>query len=89
MTWVITAQCDNRKLARCLEHCPVPNCIFTSELDSQFYIDPNLCTDCGECDLSCPVAAIFPAFALPEYLEHYEALNASAAQRVKGATAIE
>lgn len=89
MTWVITGQCDCRKLARCLEHCPVPNCIFTSDQDTQFYIDPRLCIDCGQCDMSCPVAAIFPASALPEHLAHYEAINADAALRLNGAVSFE
>lgn len=89
MTWVITEQCDNRKLARCLEHCPIPECIVTSDMDSQFYIDPDLCTDCGACDLSCPVAAIFPASALPEHWAHFQVKNADAVRRIKQGASLE
>lgn len=58
MTWVITATCEGERLAKCIVACP-EDAIQTSPDAKQYYINPSVCTDCGLCDLACPVAAIF------------------------------
>ncbi|REK58278.1 MAG: ferredoxin [Thermobacillus sp.] len=69
MAWVITPPCEGEKLAKCVAVCP-ENAIETSEDAGQYYINPYKCTDCGLCDLTCPVAAIFPAAAVPKQWRH-------------------
>ncbi|MFO7275172.1 MAG: ferredoxin family protein [Bacillota bacterium] len=84
MAWVITEPCVGHKYAKCVEHCPV-NAIQTAEGEPQYYIDPDLCINCGSCDLACPVAAIFPEEAVPEQWLAYIALNREFFARKKGA----
>lgn len=86
MAWVITEPCRCTKLAACVEHCP-EGAIITGAAEEQYYIDPLRCTGCGACDQSCPVAAIFPDYAVPEEWQHYIERNASAAARLRAATA--
>jgi ferredoxin len=72
LAWVITKPCECNVYARCLEHCP-EKCINTGPGETQYFIDPTRCTNCGGCDLSCPVAAIFPEEAVPEqWRDHIE-----------------
>lgn len=56
MAYVITAPCQGEKAGECLEVCPV-DCI--AEGSDQYYIDPDICIDCGACQAVCPVDAIF------------------------------
>ncbi|MFZ5817300.1 MAG: 4Fe-4S binding protein [Bacillota bacterium] len=84
MAWVITEPCQCKAYARCLEHCPVEGCILTGPGESQYYIDPTRCTDCGACDLACPVAAIFPEAAVPDHWQHFIERNRAAAARIRG-----
>lgn len=56
MAYVITFPCQGEKAAECVEVCPV-DCI--AEGKDQFYIDPDICIDCGACQAVCPVDAIF------------------------------
>ncbi|MED1204441.1 indolepyruvate ferredoxin oxidoreductase subunit alpha [Heyndrickxia acidicola] len=56
MAYVITMPCRNEKAAECVEVCPV-DCI--AEGKDQYYIDPDICIDCGACQAVCPVDAIF------------------------------
>jgi ferredoxin len=56
MAYVITFPCQAEKSAECVEVCPV-DCI--AEGKDQFYIDPDICIDCGACQAVCPVDAIF------------------------------
>ncbi|MGO4531780.1 ferredoxin family protein [Paenibacillus sp. 2TAF8] len=65
MSWVITATCEGEVLAKCIVACP-EEAIQTSPGAKQYYINPSVCTDCGLCDLACPVAAIFPESAVPK-----------------------
>ena len=64
MTYVITEPCIGEKNASCVEVCPV-NCIH-SDGGEQYYIDPDVCIDCGDCVAACPVAAIYPARKVPK-----------------------
>jgi len=56
MAFVITEACIDEKAADCVDVCPV-DCIV--EGGDQYFIDPNLCIDCGACEATCPVGAIY------------------------------
>ena len=53
MAYVITDECI--MCGACEGECPVEA---ISEGESQYVIDPKLCTDCGACVDICPVEAI-------------------------------
>ncbi|MBM7599207.1 NAD-dependent dihydropyrimidine dehydrogenase PreA subunit [Virgibacillus halotolerans] len=55
MAYVILEPCGSEKAAECVSICPV-DCI--EEGPEQFFIDPNICIDCGACVATCPVSAI-------------------------------
>ena len=63
MTYVITAACAGTKDTACVQVCPV-DCIHPRpdedafDAQSQLYIDPAECIDCGACVPVCPVSAI-------------------------------
>ncbi|WP_028561277.1 indolepyruvate ferredoxin oxidoreductase subunit alpha [Paenibacillus pinihumi] len=63
MAFVITEACIHEKAADCADVCPV-DCI--EEGEDQFYIDADICIDCGACEAACPVAAIYYEDELPE-----------------------
>ncbi len=56
MAFVITAPCKDEKAGECVDVCPV-DCIEPGK--DQFYIDPDICIDCGACEAVCPVEAIY------------------------------
>ncbi len=56
MAFVITSPCQDELAADCVEVCPV-DCIHQGE--DQYYIDPEVCIDCGACEAACPVEAIY------------------------------
>ena len=56
MTYVITEACVDVMDRACLVECPV-DCI--REGVRMLYIDPDSCIDCGACEPSCPVEAIY------------------------------
>jgi len=58
MPYIITSLCTND--GACVEVCPVA-CIHTTPGAAQFYIDPEVCIDCEQCEIVCPVDAIFSA----------------------------
>jgi ferredoxin--NADP+ reductase len=62
MTYVITNLCTND--GACVEVCPVA-CIHTTPGAPQFYIDPDVCIECEQCEIVCPVDAIFVDSKLP------------------------
>src|SRR5438132_128868 len=62
MPYVITTLCTND--GSCVEVCPV-SCIHTTPGASQFYIDPEVCIDCEQCEIVCPVDAIFKDIDMP------------------------
>jgi NAD-dependent dihydropyrimidine dehydrogenase PreA subunit len=78
MSYVITAPCEGEKFAECVDVCPV-DCI--EEGETMFYIDPDICIDCGACQAVCPVEAIYhEEELLPEdqiYLEKAKEFYAS------------
>ena len=64
MAYVITDACIDTKDQSCVQECPV-DCIQTAEGETQYYIDPDICIDCGACQPVCPVNAIYPADEIP------------------------
>jgi ferredoxin len=70
MPYIITELCTND--GACVEVCPVA-CIHTKPGDPQHYIDPDVCIECEQCEIVCPVDAIFLDWKLPaEYQESIE-----------------
>ncbi|MFG6150262.1 DUF362 domain-containing protein [Halobacillus sp. B23F22_1] len=63
MAFVITDSCRYEKAAECVGICPV-DCI--QEGKDQYFIDPNVCIDCGACVAACPVDAIVDEHDLPD-----------------------
>src|SRR5438105_2821318 len=74
MSYVITELCTLD--GSCVEVCPVA-CIHTQPGATQYYIDPDVCIECEQCQIVCPVEAIAVDWKLPEeYLGSIE-VNAS------------
>ncbi len=81
MAYVIAEPCIGVKDTACVDACPV-DCIhprkdeagFDSE--TQLFIDPRECIDCGACVPVCPVSAIFALDDLPAKWAHYAQINA-------------
>lgn len=74
MTYVITSLCTND--GSCVEVCPV-SCIHTKPGAPQFYIDPDVCIECEQCEIVCPPDAIFIDTEVPA--EHASAIDLNAA----------
>src|SRR5207244_12630355 len=74
MPYVITSLCTND--GACVEVCPVA-CIHTTPGAPQFYIDPEVCIDCEQCEIVCPVDAIFKDVEIPA--EHGASIGIKAA----------
>ena len=73
MPYVITSLCTHD--GACVEVCPVA-CIHTTPGAPQFYIDPDVCIDCEQCEIVCPVDAIFKDVDIPP--EHQAAIEINA-----------
>src|SRR5512134_180843 len=74
MPYIITGLCTND--GACVEVCPVA-CIHTKPGAPQFYIDPEVCIDCEQCEIVCPVDAIFKDVDIPA--EHRGSIEINAA----------
>jgi ferredoxin len=80
MTFIITEPCIGTKDTACVDSCPV-DCIHPRkdepefEAETQLYIDPEECIDCGACVPECPVEAIFPEDEVPDQWQEYIAIN--------------
>ena len=74
MPYIITSLCTND--GACVEVCPVA-CIHTMPGAPQFYIDPDVCIDCEQCEIVCPVDAIFKDVDIPA--EHVGSIEVNAA----------
>lgn len=68
MAFVILGACRDEKAGECVTVCPV-DCI--EEGPEQFYIDPDVCIDCGACVAVCPVDAIVEEYDLTSDQEKY------------------
>ena len=80
MTHVIAEPCINTKDASCVTVCPV-DCIHPTkndprfETETQLYIDPATCIDCGLCVVECPVQAIYLEDDLPAEWRRFTEIN--------------
>ena len=74
MPYIITSLCTND--GACVDVCPVA-CIHTKPGAPQFYIDPEVCIDCEQCEIVCPVDAIFKDVDIPA--EYAAAIEVNAA----------
>lgn len=68
MAFVITSPCEKERSGECVDVCPV-DCI--EEGKDQFYINPEICIDCGACVAVCPVDAIVEEYEMTEDQEYY------------------
>ena len=81
MAYVIAEPCIGTKDTACVDVCPV-DCIHPRKDEPQFaaetqlYIHPTECIDCGACVPVCPVTAIFALEDLPEKWQNYTPINA-------------
>lgn len=75
MTYVIAEPCIGEKNGACVDVCPA-GCIHTTPDAPQNYIDPNVCIECEQCVLVCPVNAVFLDKELPEEWLSYADVNA-------------
>jgi NAD-dependent dihydropyrimidine dehydrogenase PreA subunit len=55
--------------------CPV-DCIYSTDADEQYYINPDECIDCGACEPECPVNAIYAEDEVPADQQHFIQINA-------------
>jgi ferredoxin len=82
VTYVITEPCINVKDASCVAVCPV-DCIYSTDEDDMYYINPDECIDCGACEPECPVTAIFAEDEVPAQWQQFIQINADyCAERV-------
>ena len=58
----------------CVDVCPV-DCIYTTDDDNQYYINPDECIDCAACEPVCPVTAIFAEEDTPDEWENFKDIN--------------
>jgi NAD-dependent dihydropyrimidine dehydrogenase PreA subunit len=81
VAYVIAQPCIGVKDTACVDACPV-DCIHPAKREPEFdgetqlYIDPSECIDCGACVPVCPGAAIFAREDLPREWEPYAEINA-------------
>ena len=75
MTYVITEACIGEKNGACVDVCPAA-CIHTTLDAPQNYIDPDICIECEQCVLVCPVHAVFLDVEVPDEWQGYIGINA-------------
>ena len=76
MTYVIVEPCINEKNGACVDVCPAA-CIHTTPDSPQNYIDPDVCIECEQCVLVCPVDAVFLDTEVPEQWQSFIAKNSA------------
>ena len=74
MTYIVTSTCVDVLDKACLDVCPV-DCIYTTEGDNMYFINPEECIDCAACEPVCPVTAIFTEEDVPEEWQSFIKLN--------------
>lgn len=72
MAYVIAEPCVDVMDRSCVDLCPV-DCIYPG--GSMMVIQPDECIDCGACESSCPVEAIFHVEDVPEQWSGYVDIN--------------
>jgi ferredoxin len=75
VTYVITEACIGEKNGACVDVCPAA-CIHTTADAAQNYIDPDVCIECEQCVLVCPVHAVFLDVEVPQEWQSYIGVNA-------------
>jgi ferredoxin len=65
MAYVIALPCVDNNDQACIEVCPVDCITADTSVDRKFYVDPEVCIDCGACADACPNEAIFRSDELP------------------------
>jgi ferredoxin len=75
MTYVIVEPCIDEKNGACVDVCPAA-CIHTTPDSPQNYIDPDVCIECEQCVLVCPVNAVFLDSEVPEQWQSFIQINA-------------
>ncbi len=73
MAYVVTSNCTDCRFTDCVEVCPV-DCFYMD--DHMVYINPDECIDCGACEPTCPVEAIFPGEDVPAAQAEWTKINA-------------
>ena len=74
MPFVIAEPCIGVKDRSCVSVCPV-DWIHGGDDDTQLFINPDECIDCGLCEPECPVDAIFMEDEVPEKWKSFIQLN--------------
>jgi ferredoxin len=74
MAYVITEPCIGTKDKSCVDVCPV-DCIHGTDDSEQYYIDPEVCIDCGACVSACPVEAIYADSDVPDKWKNFIEIN--------------
>jgi len=80
MAFVVCKPCCDCKYTDCVVVCPC-DCFYEDE--TQLYIDPESCIDCGACAPECPVEAIFGELDVPAPWIQFVALNANRVLELK------
>jgi uncharacterized protein GlcG (DUF336 family)/NAD-dependent dihydropyrimidine dehydrogenase PreA subunit len=75
VTYVIAEPCIGEKNGACVDVCPA-GCIHTTPDAPQNYIDPDVCIECEQCVLVCPVNAVFLDQEIPAEWERFIGVNA-------------
>ena len=75
MAYIITEPCIGTKDKSCVDVCPV-DCIHGDDGDTQLFIDPEVCIDCGACVSACPVEAIYADSDVPDKWKNFIEINA-------------
>jgi NAD-dependent dihydropyrimidine dehydrogenase PreA subunit len=73
-TYIIAEPCVDVKDSACVDVCPV-DCIYTTDADNMYFINPDECIDCAACEPVCPVVAIFPEDTVPQQWKNYTKMN--------------
>lgn len=77
MSYVIAQPCVDQNDKSCIEVCPVDCITADANLDRKFYVDPDVCIDCGACADACPNEAIFRSDELPAEWAAYARVDAT------------
>ena len=76
MSYVIAQPCVDQNDKSCIEVCPVDCITADASVDRKFYVDPEVCIDCGACADACPNEAIFRSDELPAEWAAYARVDA-------------
>ncbi len=78
MAFVVTKKCIGCKDTACVTVCP---CECFHEGPEMLFINPEVCIDCGACEVECPVEAIFYDEDVPAEHQSDIQLNAESWKR--------